>query len=164
MSHTANRALSRFELPASSISTAVAVFDGLFSSLAGSGDFALGLRIALLQVGLEHAQPGVELFEVLFGVLDRQTLGGAVPDHALLRLDVGLELFYFGDQLRFDLLHADQPPDAGTVPSLDTVSALPTRKPQLRNATTLRSARPARFPAARPVVVRTYCLLTCHDD
>jgi hypothetical protein len=48
-----------------------------------------------------------------------------VPDHALLRLDVRLELFYFGDQLRFDLLHADQPPDAGTVPSLDTVRRAP---------------------------------------
>ena len=86
-------------------------------------DFALGLRIALLQIGLEHGQPGAELFEVLFGVLDGQTLGGAVPDHALLRVDVRLELFYFGDQLHFDLFHPGQQPDAGAVPSLDTVSA-----------------------------------------
>jgi hypothetical protein len=118
---------------------------------------------------------GAELFEVLFGVLNGQTLGDAVLDHALLRVDVRLELFYFGDQLRFDLLHPDQQPDAGRVPSIDTVSAriskkhpfcsTPfTRKPQLRNVTTLRLARPARCPAARTVLVRTYCLLTCRDD
>ena len=45
---------------------------------------------------------GAELFEVPFGVLDGQALGGALPDHALLRL----ELFYFGDQLRFLFLVA----------------------------------------------------------
>jgi hypothetical protein len=118
-----------------------ALFGGLFRFLRVSGDFALGLRIALLQVGFEHAQPGAELFEVPFGVLDGQTLGGTVPDHALLRVDVRLELFYFGDQLRFDLLHpgqldllhAGQQPDAGTVPSLDTLSA--------RISTSIRSDR-----------------------
>jgi hypothetical protein len=129
------------------------LFGGLFRFLRVSVDFALGFQTALLQVGFEHAQPGAELFQVPFGILDGQTLGGAVSDHALLRVDVRLELFYFGDQLRFDLFHPGQQPDAGAVPSLDTVSAristrhpfcsTPfTRKPQSRNVTTLQLARP----------------------
>ena len=142
------------------------MFGGIFPSpCVDSGDVALGLRIALLQVGLEHAQPGAELFEVLFGVLDSQTLGDAVLDHALLRVDVCLELLYFGDQLRFDLFHAGQQPDAGAVPSLDTVKRANFDKPSalidldhteaaIAQRDTLRLAR----PVLRRVLSRAHVL------
>jgi hypothetical protein len=125
------------------------LFGGIFPSpCVDSGDVALGLRIALLQVGLEHAQPGAELFEVLFGVLDGQTLGDAVLDNALLRVDLCLELFY-----------------AGAVPSLDTVKRANFDKPSalidldhteaaIAQRDTLRLAR----PVLRRVLSRAHVL------
>jgi len=86
-------------------------------SLGYSGDFAFGLRIVLLQIGFEHIQPGAKSFEVPLGVLDGQTLCNVVLDHALLRVDVHFELFYFGDQLRFDLFHNEQPLGPMSVPA-----------------------------------------------